>query len=155
MLLKTDREDMILDLNKEIDLARFDAKVSAVRERRSVVSIEEKRNRTYRQNNYLHLILGVVAMESGEDSLKYVKEEYFKKMVNPDIFCIEKDDKYLGKVRRTLSSAEITAEQMSVAIDRFKRWAASEGIYLPDPEDGARLREIEMELDRMKSYIRQ
>jgi hypothetical protein len=44
---------------------------------------------------------------------------------------------------------------MSVAIDRFKRWAASEGIYLPDPEDSARLREIEMELDRMKSYIRQ
>lgn len=146
---------MILDLSREMDLARFDAKVAAVRQRRSVVSIEEKRNRTYRQNNYLHLILGVVAMESGEDSIKYVKEEYFKKLVNPDIFCVIKEDKYIGKVQRTLSSAEVTAEQMSVAIDRFKRWASSEGIYLPEPEDNQRLREIEMELDRMKSYIRQ
>lgn len=146
---------MMYDLTKELDRQRFSQRTAHLLEKKSKVEMSEKTFRTGNQNRYLHLILGVVAMESGEDSLKYVKEEYFKKMVNADIFCIEREDKYLGKVKRTISSADVSVEQMSVAIERFKRWAASEGIYLPDPEDKERLMEIEMELDRMKRYIRQ
>ena len=42
---------------------------------------------------------------------------------------------------------------MSIAIDRFKRWGAENGIYMPNPEDILLLKEIEVEMGRMKSYL--
>ena len=44
-------------------------------------------------------------------------------------------------------------EQMSTAIDRFKRWAAENGIYIPDPEDAARLQDIEIQMARLRRYL--
>ena len=40
-----------------------------------------------------------------------------------------------------------------MAIDRVKRWAAENGIYLPDPEDEARHRDIAHEMERLKPYL--
>ena len=46
-----------------------------------------------------------------------------------------------------------TFEEMRIAIDRFQRWAAENGIYIPAPEDEDRLREIEVEMARMKTWL--
>ena len=96
--------------------------------------------------------MGIVAMEIGE-TIGYVKEQYFKRLVNPDIFVYRKTDKYLGEVTETYSTKEITQEQTAVAIDRFKRWMTEQGIYAPSPLDEARLLDIERELGRMERYV--
>lgn len=42
---------------------------------------------------------------------------------------------------------------MALSIDRFKRWANENGIYLPEPGDTALLLDIEMQMGRMKNYL--
>ena len=91
-------------------------------------------------------------MDTG-NTLAFTKEMYFKKLVNGDIFCVMKEDPIMGRVQINRSSADLTIEEMSIAIDRFKRWAADNGIYIPEPEDKERLRDIELEMVRMKSYL--
>ena len=51
------------------------------------------------------------------------------------------------------SSADLSVEEMRIAIDKFKRWGAENGIYIPSPEDTARLRDIEIEMGRMRQYL--
>ena len=91
-------------------------------------------------------------METG-NTLAFTKEVYFKKLVNPDLFCVEKEDRIMGRVTVLRSSRDLTVEEMSEAITRFKRWSAENGIYIPEPEDAERLKDIELEMGRMKSYL--
>ena len=51
------------------------------------------------------------------------------------------------------SSRDLTAEEMTESITRFKNWAAQQGVYIPEPEDAERLKDIELEMGRMKSYL--
>lgn len=143
---------MLLNLKNDLDLERFKAKVDRCLRDRPVVEITEKTARTSSQNRYLHLLIGVVAMEVGV-TLDYAKTEYYKRLTNRDIFCIEVEDRFLGKVERIRSSADLTKEEMSLAIDRFKRWGRGEGIYMPEPQDEALLRDIEIEMGRMRNYL--
>ena len=143
---------MTYDLSNARHLAQFLTRASALERRGASVELREVTGRTKAQNSYLHLILGVVAIETG-NTLAYTKDVYFKRLVNPDIFVKEVNDLYVGKVRTVRSSADLTVETMSEAIDRFKRWAAEQGIYIPEPEDAERLRDIELEMGRMKSYL--
>lgn len=143
---------MLYNLKNTLDQERFKAKVTKCIRDGSVVELTEKTARTSSQNRYLHLLIGVVAMDVGV-TLDYAKQEYFKRLTNKDIFCIEVDDRFCGKVIRLRSSAELTKEEMSMAIDRFKKWGAENGIYMPNPEDTALLRDIEIEMGRMRGYL--
>lgn len=143
---------MILDLKNTLDLARFKAKVDKCLRDLPVIEITEKVARTSSQNRYLHLLIGVVAMEVGVP-LDYAKQEYFKRLVNRDLFAYEVEDKYWGRVAKLRSSAELTREQMSIAIDRFKQWGREQGMYMPDPQDEHLLREIEIEMGRMRRFL--
>ena len=143
---------MTYDLSNARHLAQFRIRVSALEERGASVELRELSGRTKAQNSYLHLILGVVAIETG-NTLAYTKDIYFKRLVNPDIFVKEVNDLYVGKVQVVRSSADLSVETMSTAIDKFKRWAAEQGIYIPEPEDAERLKDIELEMGRMKSYL--
>lgn len=143
---------MTYDLSNPRHLAQFEARVRRLTGAGSSVELRELSGRTKAQNSYLHLILGVVAMETG-NSLAYTKDIYFKRLVNPDIFVREVEDLYVGKVKTVLSSADLSVETMSNAIDKFKRWAAENGIYIPEPEDAERLKDIELEMGRMKSFL--
>ena len=51
------------------------------------------------------------------------------------------------------SSADLTIEEMSIAIDRFKRWGYENGFYMPSPDDTSLLKEIEIEMGRLKMYL--
>ena len=135
-----------------LDRERFAAKANAQLQKGSVVELTEKTLRTQRQNNYLHLLLGVIAMDVGV-RLNVAKEAYFKRLINEDIFVRKVQDKFLGEREETRSSKDLSIEEMNLAIDRLRKWGAENGYYLPSPEDSARLRDIEIEMGRMRQYL--
>ncbi len=114
---------------------------------------EKKPKRSLSQNAYLHVILGYFATQTG-NTLEWVKKEYFKKLVNPDMFIRKKDDPFLGQVKYLLSTTELDTAQMTTAIDRFRNWSAGEAsIYLPAPDEERLLQLAQMEIERNKEYI--
>lgn len=143
---------MQYNLNNPLDRQRFKVRCNALYQKEVVVELTEKTFRTPNQNRYLHLIIGVIAMETGV-GLEYAKREYFKRLCNKDLFCVVKMDRYSGEVETLRSSAELTKEEMSMAIDRFKRWASEQGFYLPAPGDEELLRQIEIEMGRQRQYL--
>ncbi len=145
---------MIYDLNNEVQRSRFKRRCNDLYTNKCTVELTEKKQRTRSQNNYLHLIIGWFASETG-NTAEYVKREYFKRHCNRDLFIVQRDDKLLGStVEDVKSSRELTKEEMSVAIDRFRNWAAAEGgIELPSPDDGAFLAAIEVELSQNARFL--
>lgn len=143
---------MTYNLANDFHRKQFLARSENLLDKGAVVELREVTGRSAGQNRYLHLIIGVVAMETG-NNLAFTKEVYFKRLVNPDLFCVEKEDRIMGKVTVLRSSRDLTVEEMSEAITRFKRWSAENGIYIPEPEDAERLKDIELEMGRMKSYL--
>ena len=114
---------------------------------------QKKPKRTLSQNSYLHLILAYFACQTG-DTLEWVKREYYKKLVNPATFIRERDDPYLGRVKYLRSSADLETDEMTLTIDRFRNWSASEaGVYLPAPDDLRLMELAEIEIERNKEYI--
>ncbi len=109
--------------------------------------IEKKPKRTIRQNRYLHLILGWFAYEYG-DSIEYVKQEIFKKIVNPVIFKTEFVNKKTGEIRDDYrSSASLDTRELTMAIEKFRDYSALEaGIYLPSPDEREFIEFAEIEL---------
>ena len=143
---------MQYNLATELDQERFVNRANALLQKGVVVELTEKTFRSPNQNRYLHLLIGVVAMDTGV-GLEYAKREYFKRLVNKDLFVIKKSDRFAGEIEDLRSSADLTVEEMSMAIDRFKRWGAENGFYMPNPEDTSLLREIEIEMGRLKMYL--
>lgn len=143
---------MQYDLTSDFQRKAFLSKADMLLERGAVVELTEKTFRSKNQNNYLHLLIGVVAMETG-NTLADVKEWYFKRLCNRDLFITTRADKYAGQVEVVRSSADLTKEEMSIAIDRFKRWGSQNGIYMPNPGDESLLREIAIEMGRNKAYL--
>lgn len=143
---------MRFDLTNEIDVSRFREKVEYhIRKKTKRVELTEKR--TEKQNSYLHLILGWFALESG-NQMEFVKQKYFKELVNPDIFVIEKDDKYAGRIKVLRSSADVTSKEMTDAIDKFRNWSSMEaGIYLPEANENQFLAHIQEEMNRIRQYL--
>lgn len=143
---------MIYNLSNGFQRKAFLAKSEDFLEKGIVVELTAKMPRSRNQNSYLHLIIGVVAMDTG-NTLAYAKDQYFKRLVNPDLFIQEVTDPYAGKVKVIRSLTDLTQAEVSMAIDRFKRWAAEQGIYLPNPGDEALLRDIEIEMGRQRNYL--
>lgn len=144
---------MIYDLSNHIQAERFLRRSAKLLTNGRVVELREVTSRTRAQNSYLHLILGYFALEYGE-TMEYVKEKYFKRHVNSDIFVEVKNDTFLGKLKTLRSSADISKEEMSIAIERFKMWSVKEaGITLPDADNGEFLREIEIEIENKRQYL--
>lgn len=114
---------------------------------------EKKPKRTNQQNRYLHLLLGFFACQTG-NTLEYVKQQYFKRLVNPAIFVREHEDKYLGAIKILRSSVSLDTAEMTTAIERFRNFASAEcGIYLPEPNEEHLLQMMELEIERYKNYL--
>lgn len=143
---------MTYNLADDLDLRKAEARWEALKQKQSFVDLTEKTVRSGSQNRYVHAIIGAIAMETG-NSLDFAKEQYFKRLVNPEIFLKTKEDRLAGKVTYLRSSADLTKEEMSLAIDRFRNWAASEGFYLPEPGDDELIRKIEFEMGRNRQYL--
>lgn len=143
---------MQYNLSTAFDRERFKVRVNALYKKGCVVELTEKTFRTTNQNSYLHLLLGIVAMETG-NTLEYVKQHYFKRLVNPGIFVYTRQDKFLGVIEEVRSSASLSKEEMMTAIDRLKIWGAENAIYLPDADNEEVLKQVAIEMDRNKAYL--
>lgn len=110
-------------------------------------------SRTRSQNSYLHVAIAYLALQLGERA-DYVKRAYFKTAANADIFMRDKDDEVLGRTVKVLrSTADLSKEEMSEAIDRFLRWATDvAGVYIPSPEDHVRVMAMEAEVENEKKW---
>ena len=143
---------MVYDLSSDFQRKSFLARIDNLIEKGAVVELTEKAFRSPNQNRYLHLLIGVVAIETG-NTLEDAKKWYFKETCNSDLFHVQHRDKMGNCIVHIRSTAELTKEEMSTAIDRFKRWGAENGIYMPNPDDASLLKAIEIEMGRMKSYL--
>ena len=143
---------MLYNLREELSRQRFASRVKKLWKDGAIVELTDKRRRTGNQNRYCHLILGILAMETG-NSLEAVKTEIFKKRVNPDLFVAQKDDPVLGQITVLRSSRDLTTEQMTLAIDRYMKFCSELGIYIPSPEDEALIEEAEYELSKLDKWL--
>ena len=145
---------MKYDLSNDLQRGQFNVRAAKLLKKGCIVELKEcKPVRSTAQNSYLHVILGYFASQTG-GTLEYVKENYYKKLVNPDIFIRETDDKYLGHIKVLRSSASLTTDEMSLSIERFRNWAAEEaGIYIPSAEEGRLVQLMEIEIEKYKEYI--
>jgi len=110
--------------------------------------------KTYPQLKYAHLIMGWFAWQYGETT-EYIKLEYFKKLVNPEIFEYEFTNRKTGEIRIEYKSlADVSKEEMTLAINRFRDYSSKEaGIYLPEPNDLVMMRHVELEIENNKQYL--
>lgn len=145
---------MIYNLSNPLDRERFKVRTNKLYKDGKIVELTEKKpQRTVKQNAYLHLILSWFAIETG-NSVEFVKQEYFKRLCNKHLFVREIEDKYLGKIEVLRSSSDLDTEEMTLAIQRFRDWSASEaGIYLPDAMNKDFLLQIEIEISKNKQYL--
>lgn len=147
----------IFDLHNPYDRKEFTDycdKVMRLGNNKQLV-IEIKRRlpkRSERQNNYLFLILGFFAAQTGY-SVEEVKQDYFKKLCNPDIFYRERVNAKGETVRYLRSSADLDTGEMTLAVERFRNWSAAKAnIYLPSPNEESFLLYCEKEVERYKEF---
>ena len=144
---------MLYDLKNPLDRERFKRRCNALFKKQGIVDLSEKVKRSNQSNKFLHLLLGYLAMETG-NSLDYAKEIFYKRAANKEIFVREKEDDLIGKTEYLRSSADLTQEEFSTSIDRLRDWSSQvAGIYLPSPNEEEFLASIEYEMSRQQRWI--
>ena len=145
---------MIYNLSSPLDKANFLLRAEKLAESGVIVDLTEKKpRRSLPQNKYLHVILAYFGAQTG-NTLEWVKQQYYKKLVNPDLFIREKEDKYLGRIKVLRSSADLDTSEFSLSIERFRNWAAQEaGIYIPSADEAILIQQMEIEIERNKEHL--
>lgn len=145
---------MIYDTSNPLDKANFLLRAKKLAESGKVIELTEKKpRRSLPQNKYLHVLLAYFGTQTG-NTLEWVKQQYYKKLVNPDLFIQEKEDKYLGKIKVLRSSADLDTSEFSLSIERFRNWASQEaGIYLPSADEYIIIQQMEIEIERNKEFL--
>lgn len=145
---------MVYDTSNPLDNANFLLRAKKLAERGKIVELTEKKpRRSLPQNKYLHVILAYFGTQTG-NTLEWVKQQYYKKLVNPDLFIREKEDKYLGRIKVLRSSADLDTSEFSLSIERFRNWAAQEaGIYIPSADEAILIQQMEIEIERNKEHL--
>jgi hypothetical protein len=144
---------MLYDLSNPLQCESFKVKAEALAKKGGIVELtEKKQQRTSAQNRYLHSILAYFGLEVGETA-EYVKKNYFKILCNKDLFIREVDDKYLGKIKVLRSSADLDTAEMTTAIERYRNWCASEGVYIPSAEEHLLVQQMEIEISKNRMYL--
>lgn len=145
---------MVYDTSNPLDKANFLLRAKKLAESGKVIELTEKKpRRSLPQNKYLHVLLAYFGTQTG-NTLEWVKQQYYKKLVNPDLFIREKEDKYLGRIKVLRSSADLDTAEMSLSIERFRNWAAQEaGIYIPSADEAILIQQMEIEIERNKEFL--
>ena len=145
---------MVYDTSNPLDKANFLLRAKKLAESGKIIELTEKKpRRSLSQNRYLHVLLAYFGTQTG-NTLEWVKQQYYKKLVNPDLFIREKEDKYLGKIKVLRSSADLDTSEFSLSIERFRNWASQEaGIYLPSADEYIIIQQMEIEIERNKEFL--
>ena len=143
---------MLFNLKNPYDLDRFWSYVRQLAEDQSLVIVKKKyKNRTLKQNSYLHLILAFFASQYG-CTADEAKLDYFKKLCNKDIFVSKKKNRFGVEVTTCRSSADLDTKEMTIAIERFRNWA-SQYCYIPAPNEREALIYAEQQIEENKEFI--
>jgi len=141
------------DLKTNIGKQRAKEYFNRLIEKGALIELKSLEKRSLSQNNYLHLILSWYALEFGY-TLNFVKLEIFKKVVNSNIFVVERKNKLGASYFDIRSTAKLSRQELTMAIDRFRDWSSKEcAFYLPQPSDLVYLREIQVELSKNQQYL--
>lgn len=146
---------MIYDLTNKVDIQNLKDKLNELYKQGELVEFKKySPKRSLKHNAYLHLILSYFAIEYGE-TLKYVKEEIFKKQVNPDVFETEHVNPVTGEVRTEWkSTADLSDKELSMCISRFHDFSAKEcGIALPDSKRENDLVEVQKMVKNNEKWL--
>lgn len=146
---------MLYNTATAVDKENFLARAQLLASRGDVVELSAKRKRSRKQSAYLHSLFSYFGCIYGE-SAEYIKNEYFKLLVNPDVFITSAEkDRLTGKIKfRLRSTADLSMEEMSTCIDRFRNWSAKEaGIYLPLSTERDKLDYCELEIARTSKFL--
>ncbi len=136
---------MIYDLSSVVDRNRAEKRFVQLMGEGAKIELKKREKRSLNQNNYLHLLIGFFALETGYNLVE-VKQIY--KECSPEIYGYEKNGKKFIR-----SSADLSTSEMSKSIDKFRNMSSSEaGIYLPEANEDKFLDEIERELAKNR-YI--
>lgn len=146
---------MLYDLNNELQAETFKKRVNLLYKRKAIVELtERKARRTLSQNAYLHAALSYFGLQFGYRA-EEVKQWYFKELCNPEIFVRSAVDRVTGADRKILrSTADLDTEEMTIAIERFRNWAADKaGVYIPSPEEHRMVEEMTIQAQRAKDWL--
>lgn len=145
---------MLFNPKNPYDLARADEYYRRVRAGRYPFEISRRQpRRTLSQNRYLHLLLGYFASQYG-CSAGEAKLDFYKRTCNRDLFERKATNRQGREVKRLRSTAELTTDEMTLSIDRFRNWSAAvAGIYLPSAGEEQMLLYAQQEIERNKEFI--
>ena len=112
------------------------------------VVVEIKRimpRRSLAQNSYLHLLISAFGLHFG-----YTNEEakFIYKEINKDVYVYTKKGRKFYR-----SSADLTKEEMTKTIDRFRLKSAENGYELPLASDVEWLRELDNLIEQSRYYL--
>lgn len=113
----------------------------------AVISICEDKPVSTNQIKYLLLSLALFGFEVGY-SIEEVKQNIYKKLVNPNIFYYKVYDAEKKKYRHCYKSIkQLNSLELTKSIDKFRDFASMElNIYLPRPEEKEKLKEVNIML---------
>lgn len=145
---------MLYNLSSQFEAQQARTRLEMLIKRGCIIELTEKKpRRSLQANKYLHVILAYFASQIGETT-EYVKQKYYKALVNPQTFIREREDRFLGKVRYLRSSAELDSAEFALTIDRFRNWASMEvGIYIPSPDEDRLIQLMEIEAERNNRFL--
>lgn len=144
---------MIYNLANDLEERTFALRVQRLTRQKAMVELTEKRPRSLRQNAYCHLAIAYFALQIGLPPAE-VKDAYFKTHCSPDIFIRTRFDPILHTQRTYLrSTAQVTAQEMTTAIDRFMQFAAEQGIYIAPPDQHIALLHMQHDVEQAKRYL--
>ena len=145
---------MVYNLKDPMDVERFNKYVERLLKGGEVVDLKKKEvGRTLKQNSYVHLIIGYFASQYG-CGFDEAKIDFYKRAANRDLFERKEVNAKGVEVTYLRSSADLTEEEMSLSIDRFRYWSASvASIYLPTKEDSEMQAYAMREIGNVKEFI--
>lgn len=145
---------MQYNLKNAVELQKFRDKVVELQNKGSMVELVEKKGRSLSQNAYLHALLSSFGLTFGY-TLDEVKTHFYKLVVNKDMFVREGTDRFTGEIYTYLrSSADLTQDEMSESISRFRAWAKEEaGFDFPSSDEYIALLHIRHDIENNKSYL--
>lgn len=139
---------MIYNAGNPIDVQRAEKRFNVLIKEQKVFELTEKASKVYSQNNYLHLIINYLAMETGE-SPEYVKKMYYKIGANRDLFAVFRHDKFLGDVNYLRETSTLTKEEKTLSIDNFRAFSLRVcNVYLPEANEEDFMKNIVIEINR-------
>ena len=145
---------MLYNLSSQFEAQQARTRLEMLIKRGCIIELTEKKpRRSLQANKYLHVILAYFASQIGETT-EYVKQKYYKALVNPQTFIREREDRFLGKVSYLRSSADLDSAEFALTIDRFRNWASMEvGIYIPSPDEDRLIQLMEIEAERNNRFL--